>query len=275
MDEDEEFGGPIGVDEGLGPSRPDPLASTRVEMELPGERPEGEAPVEMLGEARPSTEGATRFDFEPRALAAGTLAENPNEPLETSSADLPGPAPASRTIVQANPSPQYSPQTTRAQPLPSSDEDGFDEPTGTFGEVARSEVPTEPPPPLQQAPKITPNGEAAERNLKIPLLLVAGAALVLLLSVAGGLGVWLLRDDTQAVTGGPVVVTPTRAPTPDAEDALRPLAVAPPLRDAANLAIRGRFDEAARAYAAIAREHPDRPELATMARVLHAKAGRR
>lgn len=50
--------------------------------------------------------------------------------------------------------------------------------------------------------------------------------------------------------------------------AMEPLVEAPPLADAAALVITGRAEDAARAYAALAREHPERPELATMARLL-------
>lgn len=55
-------------------------------------------------------------------------------------------------------------------------------------------------------------------------------------------------------------------------DPFEPLAEAPPLPEAASLAANGQYREAARAYAALAREHPDRPEFAVMARILRDKA---
>ncbi|HJL14935.1 MAG TPA: hypothetical protein RMH99_04725 [Sandaracinaceae bacterium LLY-WYZ-13_1] len=60
----------------------------------------------------------------------------------------------------------------------------------------------------------------------------------------------------------------------ETDSPMAPLEEPPPLPDAASLVVTGHYREAARAYAALAREHPDRPELAEMARILRQKADR-
>ena len=199
-----------------------------------------------------------------------------------------------RTIVQAMPGPELDPETTLMRPLPPGAEDDdvdFEEPATRL--LPRDDPRATHPPSVEvHADALAPTlGRASEQAAPGPtaarpqagppvpapvLLAVAGAGLVLALFVVIGLAVWVVSGDESGDPGDAVVESGEGDPSPIVvPSGPVPADEAPPLREAADLAIRGRYGEAASAYAALAREHPERAELRTMARVLHSKAGAR
>lgn len=160
-------------------------------------------------------------------------------------------------------------------------DDFFDRPTigvmrdpAAVGASSEAAVAVEPTPEPAEAPTAPRRGGGGSR----PLLLTVAVAVTMMVSAFVGWGIWTLSVGTPEGDGPVATAEPAAAEpaAPDAEDepAIDPLPEAPPLPEAANLVVTGRFQEAARAYAALAREHPDRPELATMARILRQKARR-
>lgn len=116
-----------------------------------------------------------------------------------------------------------------------------------------------PPPPPRPAPLARRMLDRLPRRARVAIAL--GLAAITALA-------WVLWPAPRPVVTKAAVAKEDVLALADDHPEVEPLAVAPPLADAAALVINGRAEDAARAYAALARAHPDRPELATMARLL-------
>jgi hypothetical protein len=116
---------------------------------------------------------------------------------------------------------------------------------------------------------VPPQPTPPPRRSRRPIVLAAAALLVSALALS-----WAFGGESHAARAPGVAPAVDAAPTDDAPDELPALERTPSLAEAADLVVTARYAEAARAYAALAREHPDRPELGTMARILREKAAR-
>ena len=119
-------------------------------------------------------------------------------------------------------------------------------------------------PPAEVRPPLRERALARARALSWRL----GAAVAAVLATIA-IATWALWPTNRATARRVALEAPAEvAPAPDPEPAFEPLPEPPSLQEAAALVIQGRAREAARAYAALAAAHPDRPEFATMARLL-------
>lgn len=116
-----------------------------------------------------------------------------------------------------------------------------------------------PPPPPRPAPLARRMLDRLPRRARVAIALGLTAITAL---------AWVLWPAQRPMVTKAAVAKEDVTASADEPREVEPLPVAPPLADAAALVINGRAEDAARAYAALARAHPDRPELATMARLL-------
>lgn len=130
------------------------------------------------------------------------------------------------------------------------------------------------PAPLVDAPPAssTPRPRATALSIALALavfVMVAGAVCLAVVMIVS------LMRPSEAPLG--VELRVEQAPVLPREESAPPvideasLATPPSLAEAADLVVRGEHEQAARAYSALARAHPDRPELALVARILEEK----